>query len=106
VQRTSSKAGLHLVQKGGIIQNNERKPTAPDNEMRLGSKCLLNAAAIRIGKYVIGTKMIILPRKLMSSMPRYPKMLKSAKISLMSLNKQNHIGDAPVLLLFTCMYWW
>ena len=58
-------------------------PTAPDNEMRFGSKCWLNAAAIRIGKYGIGTKMIILPTKLMSRTPGYPKVLRSAKISLM-----------------------
>ena len=58
-------------------------PTAPDNEMRFGSKCWLNAAASRIGKYGIGTKMIILPTKLMSSTPGYPKVLRSAKISLM-----------------------
>jgi len=25
-------------------------PTAPDNEMRFGSKCALNAAHIKIGK--------------------------------------------------------
>lgn len=35
--------------------------------MRFGSKCWLNADAIRIGKYGIGTKMIIRPTKLMSS---------------------------------------
>jgi hypothetical protein len=81
-------------------------PTTQDNEMRFRSKCWLNAAAIRIGEYEIRTKMIILPRKLMNSMPRYPKVLKSAKISLMSLNKQNHLSFVLVLLLFTCMYWW
>jgi hypothetical protein len=45
-------------------------PTAPDNEIRVGSKCPANAAPIRIGKYGIGTKMIIPPTKLMRSLPR------------------------------------
>jgi hypothetical protein len=45
-------------------------PTAPDNEMRFGSKCWLNAVRI-------------LPKKLMSSTPGHPKVLRSAKISLM-----------------------
>jgi hypothetical protein len=40
--------------------------TAATNDMRFGSKCWLNGAAIRIGKYGIGTKMIVPPEKLVS----------------------------------------
>jgi hypothetical protein len=37
--------------------------------MRLGSSCLLNAAPIKIGKYGMGTKMIMLPTKLITKIP-------------------------------------
>lgn len=44
-------------------------PAALDTQMRLGSSCLLNAAVIKIGKYGIGTKTIILPTKLIRNIP-------------------------------------
>jgi hypothetical protein len=49
--------------------------------MKLGSKCLSNAAATKIGKYGIGTKIIILPTKLINKMPKYPKLSKNVKSS-------------------------
>ena len=45
-------------------------PAALDKQMRLGSKCSLNADVIKIGKYGIGIKTIILPTKLIRNMPR------------------------------------
>jgi hypothetical protein len=45
-------------------------PAALDKQTRLGSKCSLNAAVIKIGKYGIGIKTIMLPTKLITSMPR------------------------------------
>lgn len=60
-------------------------PTALDKDMRLGSKCMLNTAAIKIGKYGTGTKTIILPTKLTSKIPRYPIFPKNAKKSLIIL---------------------
>ena len=44
---------------------------------------LVKCKYIRIGKYGIGTKMIILPTKALRRTPGYPKVLRSAKISLM-----------------------
>jgi hypothetical protein len=41
-------------------------PTALDKEMKLRSRCLLNVAPTRIGKYRIGTKTIMLPTKLVT----------------------------------------
>jgi hypothetical protein len=41
-------------------------PTALDKEMKLGSSCLLNAAPIKIGKDGMGTRMIMLPTKLIT----------------------------------------
>jgi hypothetical protein len=45
-------------------------PAALDKQMRLGSKYSLNADVIKIGKYGIGIKTIILPAKLIRNMPR------------------------------------
>ena len=42
-------------------------------EIKWGSRFLLNAAVINIGKYGTGTKTIMLPMKLINSIPRYPK---------------------------------
>ena len=44
-------------------------PAALDKQIRLGSKCLLNAAVIKIGKYGIGIKTIMLPTKLIRNIP-------------------------------------
>jgi hypothetical protein len=61
-------------------------PIAPNKQIILGFKCGENAATIRIGKYGIGTKMMILPMKLIRNMPRYPRQLKIARIPLMSID--------------------
>jgi hypothetical protein len=47
-------------------------PAALDREIRLGSRCLLNTAIIKIGKYGSGIKTITLPIKLTIRIPRYP----------------------------------
>ena len=56
-------------------------PIALEREIIWGSKCLSNAAATKSGKYGIGIKMIILPTKLTSKIPRYPKLLKKERRS-------------------------
>jgi hypothetical protein len=45
-------------------------PIALESEMRVGSRLSLNAAVINTGKYGIGTKTIILPRKLINNIPK------------------------------------
>lgn len=48
-------------------------PIALESEISVGSKLSLNAAVINTGKYGIGTKTIMLPRKLINNIPKYPK---------------------------------
>jgi|SoimicMinimDraft_3_1059731.scaffolds.fasta_scaffold06031_3 hypothetical protein len=48
-------------------------PIALDSEISVGFKLVLNAAVINTGKYGTGTKTTILPTKLISNIPKYPK---------------------------------
>jgi hypothetical protein len=57
---------------------------------------LSNAAAIRTGKYGIGTKMIMLPIKLINKIPMYPKLSKNAKNSSILTKQTNSI--CPICL--------
>jgi len=70
-------------------------PTAPaalDKEIRLGSRCLLNTAIIKIGKYGSGIKTITLPIKLAIRTPRYPMLSKNPKrLLIISSTKRNFL---------------
>ena len=48
-------------------------PMALERAIKVGFKLSLKAAVINTGKYGIGTKTIILPTKLISNIPKYPK---------------------------------
>ena len=56
-------------------------------------------AATKIGKYGIGTKMIMLPIKLTSKIPRYPKLSKNAKRSSILLIKYIMTPHSPIYLV-------